>query len=160
MTLAASGGAALAALLGGCGFALRREPPLPFKTIALTGFAPRSAIGGELRTALERQVRVISPANEAELVLHALAETRERSIVAQTASAQVRELQLRVRLQFRVHTPAGRELVPASVLLLARDMSYNETQALAKQHEEAEHFRDMQTDIVLQVLRRLAALKV
>lgn len=160
MVLAAGTSVAAAGLLAGCGFQLRREPPLPFKTIALTGFAPRSAMGGELRAALERQVRVITPANEAELVLHAMTETRERSIVAQTASAQVRELQLRVRLQFRVHTPAGRELVPASVLLLARDMSYNETQALAKQHEEAEHFREMQADIVLQVLRRLAALKV
>lgn len=152
--------AAAAGALPACGFQLRREPPLPFKTIAITGFAPRSPMAGELREALSRQVRVLAVPAEAEVVLQAQADTRERSIVAQTSSAQVRELQLRVRLQFRAHTPAGRELVPSSALLLARDMTYNEALALAKQHEEAELFAEMQSDIVLQVLRRLAAIRL
>lgn len=151
----------LAALgLGGCGFQLKREPPLPFKTIALTGFAPRSPMGLELRRSLARQVQVVEAPAQAEVVLQAQADTRERSIVAQTASAQVRELQLRVKLQFRAHNAGGRELLPSSTLLLARDMSTNEGIALAKQIEEEELFREMQADIVLQVLRRLAAIKV
>lgn len=146
--------------LAGCGFQLRREPPLPFRSIALTGFATRSPLMVELKQALARQVQVLEAPANAEVVLQAMADARERSIVAQTATAQVREMQLRVKLQFRAHTPAGRELVPASTLLLARDLSYNEGIALAKQLEEGELFREMQSDIVLQVLRRLAAVKV
>ena len=99
-------------------------------------------------------------ANKAEVVLHALADQRQKSVVASTAAAQVRELQLRVRFEFRVATPGGRELMPKVELLLKRDMSYSETFALAKEQEEAELFRDMQADIVAQVLRRLASIRV
>ena len=70
-------------------------------------------------------------------------------MVASTSAAQVRELQLRVKFSFRAHTPAGRELIPRAELLLARDLSYSETAALAKEYEEAELFREMQSDVVL-----------
>jgi LPS-assembly lipoprotein len=43
--------------------------------------------------------------------------------------------------------------------LLQRDISYNEALALSKAEEEAEMYRDMQTDIVQQVMRRLAAVR-
>ncbi|HSQ73324.1 MAG TPA: LPS assembly lipoprotein LptE, partial [Rubrivivax sp.] len=69
-------------------------------------------------------------------------------------------LQLRVRFRFRAHTPAGRDLIPNAELLAARDLSYAETVALAKEYEEAELFRAMQDDIVWQVLRRLAAVQI
>ena len=152
--------AGTAALLAGCGFELKHVPDLPFRSIALTGFAPRSPLAEELKQALARQVRVAASPDQVDVVLQALADTRERSVVAQTAAAQVRELQLRVKLQFKAHTPGGRELLPSSVLLLARDLSYNETQALAKAQEETELYREMQTDVVMQVLRRLSAIKV
>lgn len=152
--------AGAASLLAGCGFALKRAPDLSFRSIALTGFSPRSPLGDELKQALARQVRVAASPDQVDVVLQALVDTRERSVVAQTAAAQVRELQLRVKLQFKAHTPGGRELLPASLLLLARDLSYNETLALAKAQEEAELYREMQSDVVLQVLRRLSAIKV
>jgi LPS-assembly lipoprotein len=69
-------------------------------------------------------------------------------------------VQLRVRLRFRVATPSGKLLLPAAELLLTRDMSYSETAALAKQQEEALLYRAMDEDIVSQVLRRLASVKL
>jgi LPS-assembly lipoprotein len=144
----------------GCGFALRRPPSLSFASIAFTGFAPRSPLAEELKRTLATRTQVLADAAKAEVVLHALADQREKSVVASTAAAQVRELQLRVKFQFRVHTPGGRELVPKADLLLQRDMSYSETRALAKEQEEAELFREMQSDIVTQVLRRLASITV
>jgi len=68
-------------------------------------------------------------------------------------------VQLRVKLRFRVATPTGRLLLAADELLLTRDMSFNETAALAKAQEEALLYRAMEHDIVAQVLRRLAAVK-
>ena len=155
-------GAAVAAgtLLGGCGFALRVPPKLNFRSLAMTGFEPRSSLAGDLRRQISAQVTLMDDANKAEVVLHALADQRQKSVVASTAAAQVRELQLRVRFEFRVATPGGRELMPKVELLLKRDMSYSETFALAKEQEEAELFRDMQADIVAQVLRRLASIRV
>jgi LPS-assembly lipoprotein len=72
----------------------------------------------------------------------------------------VRELQLRVKFDFQVQTPGGRELIPRAELLLQRDLSYRETAALAKEQEEAELFREMQSDVVRQVLRRLASIQL
>ena len=148
------------ASLAGCGFELRRPPKLSFSSIALTGFAPRSPLADELRKRLGEQVQVLQPPASVDVVLHALDDSSEKSVVASTAAAQVRELQLRLRFSFRAHTPGGRELIPRADLLLVRDLSYTETAALAKEQEEGELVRDMQNDIVRQVLRRLAAVQV
>jgi LPS-assembly lipoprotein len=150
----------VAAGLGGCGFALRRPPQMSFASVALTGFAAHSPLRHELQRQLEQQLKVLDTPDRADVVLQALVDARERSIVASTSAAQVREVQLRLRFTFRAQTPAGRELMPRAELLVARDLSYQESAALAKEHEEAELFRDMQDEMVAQVLRRLAAVHV
>ena len=160
LVFAGVAGAAGVATLAGCGFQLRGAEPLAFRSIALAGFAPRSPLAFELKDALARRVVVESDPARAELVLQALADLRERAVVATTAAAQVREVQLRLKLRWRTHTPAGREVTPPAELALSRDMSYSESVALAKQHEEADLYREMQTDIVAQVLRRLAAIRL
>jgi LPS-assembly lipoprotein len=147
-----------AALLPGCGFALRGGAPLRFQRIALVGFAPRSTLAQALRRELARRVQVVDDPAQAEVVLRALQERRDRSVVATTAAAQVRELQLRLAFDFRAQTPDGRVLLPRAELLLARDLGYNETAALAKAQEDAELFREMEDEVVVQVLRRLAAI--
>ena len=78
------------------------------------------------------------------------------AVVGLNASGQVRELELRLRVRFKLRTPAGDELIPDTELLQQREISYNEAIALAKEAEEALLFRNMQTDIVQQLLRRLA----
>jgi len=147
------------ALLAACGFQLRGATELPFSRIALEGFAPRSPLADELRRTLSQSAEVVATPAQAQVVLFALNDKRERGVVASTTAGQVRELQLRVRLEFRLATPGGRELIPATELLLTRDMSYSETVALAKEYEEAQLLRAMQTDIVGQLMRRLAHVK-
>ena len=146
--------------LGGCGFDLRQPARVSFSSIALVGFARRSPLADELKRQLKKQVPVLDAPDKAEVVLQALDDVREKSVVASTAAAQVRELQLRLKFNFRARTPGGRELIPRAELLVSRDLSYSETAALAKEHEEAELYREMQSDIVAQVLRRLAAVTV
>ncbi len=153
--------AAAGALLAGCGFQLRRPPPMAFQRVTLAGFAPRSPLAAELRSALQQQgLQVVDTPAQAELIVESVVDLRERSSVATTAAAQVRDLQLRLKFAFRARTPGGRELIPRADLLLARDLNYNETSALAKEQEEAELYREMQSDIVNQVLRRLASIKL
>ena len=143
-------------ILGGCGFQLRETPPMPFARIALSGFAARSPLEAELRARLAKSAQVVDTPARAEVVLHAMSDRRERSVVASTGAGQVRELQLRLSFEFRLTSPGGRELIPPTVLLLSRDMSNSETAALAKAQEEGELFAAMQADIVQQVLTRLA----
>lgn len=153
--LALAGGTALG-LLAGCGFAPRQLPALPFERIALGGFAPRSPMAEELRRALAGRATVTTDLASAQVLLQSLEEVRERSVVAQTSAAQVRVLQLRLRFKFRARTTAGRELIPPTTLALARDMTYNEAVALAKELEEIDVLREMQSDIAAQLMRQLA----
>jgi LPS-assembly lipoprotein len=146
--------------LAGCGFELRRPPVMPFRTILLTGFNSRSPLADELRRTLAEVTGVVDTAATAEVVLHALQDTRERSVVVSTAAGQVREMQLRVRFRFELSTPNERQLLAPVELLQTRDMSYNETAALAKEQEENQLYRVMQGDIVQQVMRRLAAVHI
>lgn len=142
--------------LGGCGFQLRGRTELPFSRIALEGFAPHSPLAAEIRRALAQSAVVVASPAQAQVVLRALSDSRSRSVVASTTAGQVRELQLSVRLEFTLSTPSGRELIPATELVGSRDMSYSETQALGKEYEEAQLLRAMQSDIVGQLMRRLA----
>ncbi len=149
------------ASLAGCGFALRRTPELPFATLALTGFAP----GSELAAALRRQLsttatRVVESPAQAQAVLEALEDVRERSVVATSAAGQVREMQLRQRLRWRLRDAQGRDLLAPTQVALSRDMTTSETDVLAKEKEEAFLYRAMANDIAAQVLRRLSAVRL
>ena len=150
-----------AALMGACGFELRRAPELRFRSIQLIGFRPHSPLAEELVASINasQTTLVVETAAQAQVVLEALSDAREKSVVASTAAGQVRELQLRARLVFRLRTPAGKELIPATEISLKRDMSFTESAALAKEQEEALLHRAMQSDIVAQVMRRLAAVQ-
>lgn len=150
--------------LAGCGFALREAPRVRFQTL-FANLAPNSRLLPDLRRALAAagDVEVITDARQlarAQVVFEALTDRRERVVVATTAAGQVREFQLRVRLRFRVRLPDGRELIPETELLQQRDLSYNESAAVAKESEEALLYRDMQQQIVEQVVRQLAAIRL
>jgi len=149
----------LAGSLSGCGFQLRREPALPFKRIALNGFGARSTQAIALRRAIGADVEVAASPAQADVVVVALAEAQERGVVGFTAAGQVREVQLRVKLRFRVLGRDGQEWLGPTELSQLRDMTYNETQALAKELEEAQLVRDMETDIARQVVRQLSTLR-
>ena len=148
-----------AATLAGCGFELRRPPEMAFQTIQLTGFGPRSPLAAELKMNIDATpaTRVVEAAKDAQVVLQALGEVREKVVVAQTSSNQIREFELRYRFSFRVRSAAGKDLVPESEIVQKRSLTYSETIALAKEQEEAYLYKTMQTDIVAQVSRRLAS---
>ena len=152
-------GAPAVLALSACGFELRRAPEMQFQTVHLAGFGPRSPLALELRQSIDASAgtRVVDSTGQAQVVLEALADSRDRSVVAYTSTGLVRELQLRARLSFRLHTPGGKELIPPTEIQQFRDLTYNEGIALAKQYEEANEFKAMQSDIVAQVIRRLAA---
>jgi LPS-assembly lipoprotein len=153
-----------AALLAACGFRLRGVPEFSFDTLFISA-APSSTLARELQRTLDGSgskltvLRDMADLPKAQVGLELLSEQRERVVVGQNASGQVRELQLRLRVKVRVRGANGAELLPETELLQQRDISYNETIALAKEAEEALLYRNMQTDIVQQLLRRLAVVK-
>ncbi len=159
--------------LAGCGFQLRRgQRVMAFQTIQLTGFASTSPLATELARALEASgVNVVDSTLEAtqaasastvptsHLVLEAQRDTRELVVVTKTAYGQVRDMSARTNLSFRILRGDGSELLGPTSINLARDLTYNERDALAKEDEAVALQSSMQTDIVNQVLRRLAAIR-
>ncbi|MET0310759.1 MAG: LPS assembly lipoprotein LptE [Burkholderiaceae bacterium] len=152
----------LAALLplAGCGFQLRQAPTFAFETI-MVNVGNASPVGSELRRNLSAggTLKVVSSPDQAQVIFEPVAETREKAIIALNSSGQVREFQLRLRFVFRLRTPQGKILIADAEILQHRDISFNEAAVLSKESEEQLLYRDMQSDVVQQIMRRLAAVK-
>jgi LPS-assembly lipoprotein len=150
---------ALATVLASCGFELRRAPEFRFRTVQLVGFSSKSPLAQELRSTIDASptTKVVDAVAQPQVVLEALTDAREKSVVASTAVGQVTEFTLRARFRFRLRTIAGKELIGPTEIVQSRDLSYTESAALGKELEEASLYRAMQTDIVSQVMRRLAS---
>ena len=88
-----------------------------------------------------------------------LSEQREREVLAINAQGRAREYQLRLRTTFRVVDPDGVELIAPTSLVVRRDIAFNESELLAKESEEALLYRDMQSDLVRQIVNRLQGIK-
>ena len=152
-------------ILSACGFRLRGAPDFQFKSIYVKA-QPSSQLARELVRNLKGaggNVTVITDVADiaqAEVICNILSENRDRIVVGLNASGQVRELQLRLRMHVSLTGPNGEEYVPNTELLQQRDVSYNETIALSKEGEEAMLFKNMQTDLVQQLMRRLAKVKL
>jgi LPS-assembly lipoprotein len=148
-------------LLAGCGFQLRSNQALPFASIAVTPEKSKG-VAAELVRYLGAAVRPVAPGagGEApEAILDILEEAREKLVVGVSTSGQVREYELRMRVKFKLRSSQGAELIAPSVIEQHRSISFSESAVLAKEAEETLLYRDMQGDIVQQLLRRLASVK-
>ena len=145
-------------VLAGCGFQLRGTAALPFDTLyMLPTTTPGVALDLKRNIQSGTRTAVVDDPKKAEALLEFTQEAREKQILSLAATGRVREFQLRYRVGFRVHDGKGGEFVPASTLLLTRDVTFNDTDVLAKETEEQLLYRDMQFDMVQQVMRRLEA---
>ena len=153
----------LLAGLSGCGFQLRGSDGqynMPFKTIYLA-FPDNSSLGTELRRNLRGsdKVEVVGDPAKAEALFEVISENRAKAILSLNSQGRVREYLLTYTLVFRVRDAKGAEVLGATDITLKRPLAFNEAQVLAKESEEALLYRDMQRDLVQQILRRLAAVK-
>jgi LPS-assembly lipoprotein len=154
---------ALAAAVSACGFRLRSAPALAFSTLACA-MTEGTPLALALRRALQgwgglTVVPAGAPQTGADVVFESVSDRLDRVVVGLNAAGQVRELELRMTWVFRLRTPAGKMLIDTTELQQRASMSYSETQALAKEAEEAFLVRDMRADLIAQIQRRLAAVR-
>lgn len=154
--------AAIAALasafaLGGCGFQLRGQATLPFDSIAIP--ASPSPLIADLTRNIQSgtNAKVVQSAGESQASFQLLQEVRDKVILSLSTQGRVREYQLRYIVAYRV-TGKGGEYVPITQVVLRRDITFND-QVLAKESEEQLLFREMQQDMVQQIIRRLRVAK-
>ena len=145
---------ALCLALAACGFHLRGEAALPFDTLFISGSPSFST---RLARAIRAgsKTRVIDNPKDAQVTLQVVGEQNERVILSLSGSGRVREIQLRYRISYRLTDRESRELLPTSEVQLKRDLTYSDTDVLGKEQEEALLIRDMRSDAIQQVVRRL-----
>lgn len=148
--------------LGACGFRPRQPLAYRFRVILIP--ANPSPLLTELRRTLAADPRVevvqdVRQFERTDLWFDLLQESREKIVLGRNSAGGVREFQLRLRVRFRVRDRAGVEWIPDTELLQQRDISFSEGAVLAKESEEELLYRNMQSDLVQQILWRLASLR-
>jgi len=149
----------LLAALAGCGFQLRGSATLPFDTVYVPGASGGIALDLKRNIQAGTNAKVVDDPKNAQAVLEFTREERQKVILSLTGTGAVSEYQLRYLVSFRVHDAKGKDYVPTNTIELTRDVTFNDAQVLAKETEEQLLYRDMQSDMVQQIMRRLAAAK-
>ena len=152
--------AAAVTLLAACGFQLRGAADLPFDTLYLPGATGGIALELKRNIQSGSATRVVDDPDAAQARLEFSEETRSKEILALSTAGRVREYRLVYRVGFRVGDGKGNDFVPPSTVTLTRDVTYDDAAALAKETEEQQLFRDMQADMVQQIMRRVSAARV
>jgi len=154
--------AILAAVLTGCGFQLRGtlSGNLPYKTMMIA--LPDTS---EVRVWLERYINaagtteIIDDPKLADATFQQLSDSRIKTILSVNAQGRVREYRLQLNYRFRVVNAKGQILVPPNEVSLSRDITFDDSNVLAKDLEESLLWRDMNNDLVNQIMRRLSIIK-
>lgn len=148
----------LIALLAACGFHLRGQVALPYSTLHVSG-PPGVTLTNSLSRVLRSSgVRLVDQQKDAEVTLIILADVKEKSILSLSAAGRAQEYELRERVSFRIITASEPDSPPGEIIS-HRSISFNDALVLAKESEESLLYRDMENDVVQQLLRRLAAAK-
>jgi LPS-assembly lipoprotein len=147
---------AAACLIAACGFQLRGAAALPFETLYVPGATAGIALDLKRNIQSGTGTRVVDDPKAAAAQLQFTEETRAKEILSLSSAGRVREFRLIYRVRFRVGDAEGGEFLPPTTVVLTRSVSYDDAVALAKEAEEQLLFREMQNDMVQQIMRRLA----
>ena len=146
--------------LAACGFHLRGAASYTFNTVYVnaTGSPP---MGTALRKALADtgSAKVTDDAKAAQVILDVPTVVDDKEVLSLSQSGAVREYQLVKRASFRLHDADGNDWLPAGEVVVRRSYTFNETEVLARDAQEQRLLREMQQDIVQQLIRRLEAAK-
>lgn len=144
--------------IGACGFQLRGSGTYHFSS-AFINAGPYGGFGNELRRALELQGGLkLAPAPDgAEVVIDLVRIVDDKQVLSLSTGGRVQEYELQKAIFVRVRDREGRVWMSEDNILIRRTFVYDDSQRLAREMEEQRLLRDMQTDAVAQVIRRLQA---
>ncbi len=143
-----------------CGFHLRGEANFPFTSVYIS-----SPTTTAMNTALQRSLEgagsatVVGAADKAQVVLELNSVEDDKHILSLSSGGKVFEYLLTKRVLFRVHDADGNDWLPTSEVVIRRTYTYSDTEVLAKAYQEERLWREMQTDAVQQIVRRLQTAK-
>lgn len=151
--------ALVAFTLASCGFKLRGDASFPFATVYVS--SPMSPpMATEMRRALsaaDSTTKVVDTPANAEVLLDLPVVIDDKDVLSLSSGGSVREYQLVKRVQYRLYDKNGGDWIPPGEIVVRRSYTFNETQVLARDLQEQRLLREMQTDAVQQLIRRMQA---
>ena len=76
-----------------------------------------------------------------------------------SGGGRAREYLLTKRVTFALHDTHGKDWLPAGEIVIRRSYTFNESEVLAREAEETKLLKEMQSDAVQQIMRRLQSAK-
>lgn len=146
--------------LNACGFTMRGSADLPFRTL-YNGISPGSVLADEFN----RQARIASGTelvanrSRAEAAVEVTQESRAKEAVSFSPSGRPREYLLRYQVTFQVRDASGVALLEPTQISLRRYITTTDVEVLSAQLEEEFLYREMQTDMAQQMLRRISVVR-
>ncbi len=149
---------AMLGVLAGCGFHLRGQATYHFDSIYVN--APGALIfAAELKKALEAagSAKLVENPENAQVILDIPLLIDDKDVLSLSPGGRAREFALQKRVQIRLHDKAGNDWLPSDEIIIRRTYLYDDTERLARQIQENRLVKEMQTEAVQQIVRRLQA---
>jgi len=153
--------AVLALLLAGCGFHLRKEAQLPasMKKVHIQIGDATSPLAKDLKKAIPRSgSEVVDEAGPDVAVMNISANAFSTEVLSVSGTARASEYSLRYHVEFEVQDAAGTALLPKQTIELAREFTFDASQALGVAAETDLLTQELERDMVQTILRRLEAM--
>jgi len=153
---------AAALLLQGCGWHLRGAQPLPqeLQSLHLQTVSENSAFTRSLKRSLKAMdVSLIESATDAPYSLKVSNITNTSRTLSVTSSARVAEYEITSSLTYSVSNIEGEQVVVPTLLSTEKTYLYNRNNATSAFEEKALLHKEMERDLIQQLIRRYRAIK-
>ena len=149
--------AAWAALLAmSCGFHLRGDVAYPFASIFVNSAQPQPIVTEIKRNlAGSTSTKLVDAPKDAIVTLDVTSVADDKSVLTLSSGGRVSEYALTKRVTFSLRDKEGHDWLPPGEIVIRRSYTFNESEVLARESEETKMLKEMQTDAVQQILRRL-----
>ena len=146
------------ALVGACGFQLRGQATYAFRSVYVNAPA-YPVLAAELRRSLAGAgtATVAATPATAQVIVDVTLIADDKQVLSLSPGGRAQEYALAKAVTFRVRDPDGREWLKPDEIIVRRTYTYDDTERLAREIQEQRLLRDMQTDAVQQIVRRLQA---
>lgn len=143
-------------LLVGCGFHLRGQATYAFQSIYVNAPA-HPQLATELRRSLTGagSASVVAAPAGAQVIVDVTEVADDKQVLSISPGGRVQEYALAKAVRFRVRDPDGREWLKPDEIVVRRTYTYDDSERLAREIQEQRLLREMQSNAVQQIVRRL-----
>lgn len=146
--------------LSACGWRIRGKIELPYKKILISGTMTPELKNMIVMVLNVNEIQVVEAAKESDLVLEIMSEQNAKQVLSYNTAGQITSYRIISRIVFRTFDPVtGIEIMPESDIYQMRDIEFNQSNIQAFDQMVNDYVANMRTDIVIQLMRRLASVK-